>query len=85
MSELNPRLRDEIDDRVAEAFDACLADRLAEPGPLRTAMKRQRRAWIVLGTSALGALVTLVGSPGILVGCCVWLAILVTNVVVLTV
>ncbi|MCR6484153.1 hypothetical protein M8542_15125 [Amycolatopsis sp. OK19-0408] len=44
MSELTPRLRDEIDDQVAEAFDACLADRLAERGPLRDAL-RGRRTW----------------------------------------
>lgn len=40
MSELDPRLRDEIDDQVAEAFDAYLAERLAERGPLRG-----RRLW----------------------------------------
>jgi len=46
MSELGPRLRDEIDDQVAEAFDACLAERLAERGPLRDAV-RGRRSWLL--------------------------------------
>jgi hypothetical protein len=40
MSELDPRLRDEIDDQVAEALDAYLT----EPGPLRDAL-RGRRTW----------------------------------------
>lgn len=30
---LDPRVQDEIDDQVAEAFDLYLADQLAEPGP----------------------------------------------------
>ncbi|WP_335938100.1 hypothetical protein [Streptomyces sp. PTD5-9] len=55
---LGPRLRDEIDDQVAEAFDAYMADRLAEPGPLRTALLSGRGARVVPATIALGALAT---------------------------
>ncbi|MEV0781497.1 zinc ribbon domain-containing protein [Streptomyces sp. NPDC050423] len=43
MSEsLDARMRDEIDDQVAEAFDAYLADRLAKPGPLRASLAGRR-------------------------------------------
>lgn len=55
---LDARIRDEIDDQVAEAFDAYLADRLAEPGPLRAALATKRSAKVVLGTIGLGALTT---------------------------
>jgi hypothetical protein len=48
VSELEPRLRDEIDDQVAEAFDAYLADRLAEPGPLRAAVRGRRLLWLAI-------------------------------------
>ncbi|MFD0023390.1 hypothetical protein [Streptomyces sp. NPDC058382] len=60
---LDTRMRDEIDDQVAEAFDAYLADRLAEPGPLRASVTRGRTALVVLGTVGLGALATAV-TPG---------------------
>jgi len=50
MSDLSPRLRDEIDDQVAEAFDAYLA----ESGLVR----RRRRAWPVLVAMALGVVAT---------------------------
>ncbi|MFG1638859.1 hypothetical protein ACGFMK_01095 [Amycolatopsis sp. NPDC049252] len=54
MSELSPRLRDEIDDQVAAAFDAYLAERLAEPGPLRAAVRgRWRWRWWVPAVTAL--------------------------------
>ncbi|WP_055531087.1 hypothetical protein [Streptomyces graminilatus] len=55
---LDARMRDEIDDQVAEAFDAYLADRLAEPGPLRASLEWGRGPWVVLGTVGLGALAT---------------------------
>ncbi|MFE6164185.1 hypothetical protein ACFQ7F_35305 [Streptomyces sp. NPDC056486] len=55
---LDARMRDEIDDQVAEAFDAYLADRLAEPGPLRTSLALRRSAAVVLGTVGAGALAT---------------------------
>ncbi|WLQ41694.1 hypothetical protein P8A22_17895 [Streptomyces laculatispora] len=72
---LDARTRDEIDDQVAEAFDAYLADRLAEPGPLRASAARERAALLVLGTVALGALATAVApATGATVGC-IWGAI----------
>ncbi|CAG7649696.1 hypothetical protein [Actinacidiphila bryophytorum] len=53
------RLGDRIDDRVAASFDEVCAERLAEPGPLRRALVRDRRAdlgvlllSLVLGTVA---------------------------------
>lgn len=60
---LDARTRDEIDDQVAEAFDAYLADRLSEPGPLSTSVARGRTAPVVLGTVTLGALATVL-APG---------------------
>ncbi|MEW1825726.1 hypothetical protein [Streptomyces sp. NPDC088196] len=60
---LDAHMRDEIDDQVAEAFDAYLADRLAEPGPLRAALASRRSIGLVLGTVGLGALATAL-APG---------------------
>ncbi|MGW5349449.1 hypothetical protein ACWERV_02875 [Streptomyces sp. NPDC004031] len=61
---LDARLRDEIDDQVAEAFDAYLSDRLSEPGPLRTALTGAHGARVVLGTVALGSLATAFAPDG---------------------
>ncbi|MEV6879637.1 hypothetical protein [Amycolatopsis sp. NPDC051128] len=65
MSELDARLRDEIDDQVAEAFDACLAERLAEPGPLRTALRRGRSwpLWLAIVVTNVAWLVVVSGKP----------------------
>ncbi|MGW5865271.1 hypothetical protein ACWFRJ_24200 [Streptomyces sp. NPDC055239] len=62
---LDAQMRDEIDDQVAEAFDAYLADRLAEPGPLRASLTLtlRRSVTVVLGTVGLGALATAL-TPG---------------------
>jgi len=68
MSELDARLRDEIDDQVAEALDAYLAEK--EP-------HRVRRAWPVVVTVALGVVTTWL-APG--VAWAAWLAIAATNV-----
>ncbi|GHC43373.1 hypothetical protein [Streptomyces flavofungini] len=76
---LDAQLRDEIDDQVAEAFDAYLADRLAEPGPLRTALELRRGTRLVLGTVALGALATALAPDGSAVVCWIWGAIAVMN------
>ncbi|MFE2187949.1 hypothetical protein [Streptomyces sp. NPDC059455] len=72
---LDTRIRDEIDDQVAEAFDAYLADRLAEPGPLRTALATKRNAKVVLGTIGLGALTTALAPADVTVICWIWGAI----------
>ncbi|GAB3134924.1 hypothetical protein [Amycolatopsis sp. NPDC004378] len=69
MSELDPRVRDEIDDQVAEALDAYLAER----GP-----RRARRAWPVVVTVALGVVTTALVPPA---AWAAWLAIAATNVV----
>ncbi|MEW2119066.1 hypothetical protein AB0945_28510 [Streptomyces sp. NPDC005474] len=82
MSEsLDARTRDEIDDQVAEAFDACLADRLAQPGPLRTSLALRSSTRLVLGTVGLGALATALAPDGNgnVVACWIWGAIAVTN------
>lgn len=68
MSELEPRLRDEIDDQVAEALDAYFAEQ--QP-------RRVRRAWPVVVTVALGVVTTWL-VPG--VAWAAWLAIAATNV-----
>ncbi|MET8995113.1 hypothetical protein [Amycolatopsis sp. NPDC004169] len=67
MSELDARLRDEIDDQVAEALDAYLAERGAP---------RPRRAWPVVVTVALGVATTWL-VPG--AAWAAWLAIAVAN------
>lgn len=69
---LDARMRDEIDDQVAEAFDAYLADRLAEPGPLRTSLASGRSAGVVLGTVGLGALATALAPTAGTVVCWIW-------------
>ncbi|MEU6996025.1 hypothetical protein ABZ953_35905 [Streptomyces sp. NPDC046465] len=66
---LDARTRDEIDDQVAEAFDAYLADRLTERGPLRTALASRRSAAVVLGTIGTGALATALAPAGAAVAC----------------
>ncbi|WP_214410719.1 hypothetical protein [Sphaerisporangium fuscum] len=76
---LDSRLRDEIDDQVAEAFDAYLADRLAEPGPLRSALAARSGAKVVLATVALGALATALAPGGVTVVCWIWGAITVID------
>ncbi|RSD19184.1 hypothetical protein [Amycolatopsis eburnea] len=51
MSELSPRLRDEIDDQVAEALDAYLAEwrpRRARSWPLWLAIALTNIAWLVV-------------------------------------
>ncbi|WP_326802362.1 hypothetical protein OIE49_12410 [Streptomyces sp. NBC_01788] len=72
---LNSRLRDEIDDQVAEAFDAYLEDRLADPGPLRAALATRRSAGVVLGSIGLGALATALAPAGVTAVCWIWGAI----------
>ncbi|MEU1942617.1 hypothetical protein ABZ554_09310 [Streptomyces sp. NPDC020125] len=72
---LDARVRDEIDDQVAEAFDAYLADRLAEPGPLRAALATKRSAKVVLGTIGLGVLATALAPTDVTVVCWIWGAI----------
>lgn len=69
---LDARMRDEIDDQVAEAFDAYLADRLAEPGPLRTSLTSRRNAGVVLGTIGLGTLATALAPTAGTVVCWIW-------------
>jgi len=84
MSELDARLRDEIDDQVAEAFDACLAERLAAPGPLDSVLSLRRRVIpAVVVVVAIGAAVTLWAPVGVAVGCGMWLAIAATNILLL--
>ncbi|WP_284742920.1 hypothetical protein [Amycolatopsis sp. RTGN1] len=68
MSELSPRLRDEIDDQVAEALDAYLAER---------APRRVRRAWPVVATVVLGVVTTWLAPQA---AWAAWLAIAATNV-----
>ncbi|MFJ9781174.1 hypothetical protein ACIRSS_16425 [Amycolatopsis sp. NPDC101161] len=68
MSELDARLRDEIDDQVAEALEAYLAEAGHLPRP---------RTWPLVGTVALGVVTTwLVPSAA----WAAWIAIAVTNV-----
>ncbi|MFF3331015.1 hypothetical protein ACFYWX_15835 [Streptomyces sp. NPDC002888] len=80
MSEsLDAQMRDEIDDQVAEAFDAYLADRLAAPGPLRASLTSRRSAAVVLGTVGSGALATALAPDESAVTCWIWGAITVID------
>lgn len=80
MSEsLDAQMRDEIDDQVAEAFDAYLAERLAEPGPLRASLALRRSTRLVLGTVGLGALATALAPSESAVVCWIWGAIAVID------
>ena len=72
---LDAQTRDEIDDQVAEAFDAYLADRLAEPGPLRASLAWRRGTGLVLGTVGSGALSTALAPDGSTAVCWIWGAI----------
>ncbi|MFJ4512976.1 hypothetical protein [Streptomyces sp. NPDC088816] len=72
---LTARMRDEIDDKVAEAFDAYLEDRLTEPGALRAALATRRSAGVVLGSIGLGALATALAPADVTVVCWIWGAI----------
>ncbi|MGW2618335.1 hypothetical protein [Streptomyces sp. NPDC001500] len=76
---LDAWMRDEIDDQVAEAFDAYLADRLAEPGPLRASLAWRRSARLLLGTVAFAALATALAPGGSAVVCWIWGAIAVID------
>ncbi|WP_290053108.1 hypothetical protein [Amycolatopsis solani] len=58
MSELSPALRDEIDDQVAEAFDAYLAER----GPRRP--RRTWPLWLAIALTNLTWLVVVSGKSG---------------------
>ncbi|MEH0447680.1 MULTISPECIES: hypothetical protein [unclassified Streptomyces] len=78
---LDARTRDEIDDQVAEAFDAYLADRLTEPGPLGASLTSGRSVGVVLGTVGLGALATALTPTGGAVVCWIWGAIAVIDLV----
>ncbi|MFJ5194821.1 hypothetical protein ACIQCQ_22340 [Streptomyces sp. NPDC088394] len=77
---LDARTRDEIDDQVAEAFDAYLSDRLTERGPLRTALTAGRTARVVLGTLTLGTLATALAPGGVATVCWIWGAIAVIDI-----
>ena len=68
MSELDARLRDDIDDQVAEALDAYLAEQRPH---------RMGRAWPVVVTVALGVVTTWLAPGG---AWAAWLAIAATNV-----
>ncbi|MFI6542339.1 hypothetical protein ACIBO9_03775 [Streptomyces prunicolor] len=76
---LDAQKRDEIDDQVAEAFDAYLADRLAEPGPLRAALALRGSVRLVLGTVGMGALATALAPDDSNVGGWIWGAIAVID------
>jgi hypothetical protein len=75
------RLGDQIDDRVALAVDEQLAERLAEPGILRSALRRDRRAGlaVVCASVAMGACVTIFAPGGMLAVLIGWTAITLIN------
>ncbi|QEU89679.1 hypothetical protein [Streptomyces kanamyceticus] len=64
---------------LAEAFDAYLNDKLAEPGPLRTSLALRRSTGLVLGTVGLGALATALAPHTNTVACGIWGAIAVID------
>jgi hypothetical protein len=78
------RLGDQIDDRVAEAFDEQLAERMERPGPLRSAATWDRRAGlVVLVSMLLGTLATILAS-GIAVAALAWAGLAAINVAYLS-
>lgn len=79
------RLSDQIDDRVAEAFDEQLAERMEQPGPLRSAVARDRRGdlAVVLATMLLGTIVT-VFSRGLAVPALAWAGLTVIDIAYLS-
>jgi len=78
------RLGDQIDDRVAEAFDETLAERMEQPGPLRSAATRDQRAGLVVLVSALlGTLATILAS-GIAEVALAWVGLVAINVAYLS-
>jgi hypothetical protein len=81
MDSFMTRLGDQIDDRVALAFDEQLAERLAEPGPFRRALLRDRRAGLALvnASLAMGTCLTILSPGGVTVSLTAWAAITVIN------
>jgi hypothetical protein len=78
------RLGDQIDDRVAEAFDEKLAERMEQPGPLRSAATRDQRAGlVVLVSMLLGTLATILAS-GIAEVALAWAGLAAINVAYLS-
>jgi hypothetical protein len=78
------RLGDQIDDRVAEAFDEKLAERMEQPGPLRSAATRDQRAGlVVLVSMLLGTLATVLAS-GIAEVALAWVGLAAINVAYLS-
>ena len=78
------RLGDQIDDRVAEAFDETLAERMEQPGPLRSAATRDQRAGLVVLVSVLlGTLATILAS-GIAEVALAWVGLAAINVAYLS-
>ncbi len=78
------RLGDQIDDRVAEAFDEKLAERMEQPGPLRSAATRDQRAgFVVLVSLLLGTLATILAS-GIAEVALAWVGLAAINVAYLS-
>jgi hypothetical protein len=75
------QLDDWIDDRVAEAFD----EQLEQPGPLRAAVARDRRAElaVVLSTMLLGTIVTVFVS-GFAAPALAWTGLAVINIAYLS-
>lgn len=72
-------MRDEIDDQVAEAFEAHPAETLAEPGPPRASLALRHSAAVVLGTVGSGAFATALAPDGGVVVCWIWVAIAVID------
>jgi hypothetical protein len=78
------RLGDQIDDRVAEAFDERLAEQMKQPGPLRSAATRgQWAGLVVLVSMLLGTLATILAS-GIAVAALAWGGLAAINVAYLS-
>jgi len=74
------QLGDQIDDRVAEAFDEQLTERMRQPGPLRAAATRDHRAGLViLATVLLGTIATILAG-GIAAVALAWTGLAVIDV-----
>ncbi len=78
------RLGDQIDDRVAEAFDEKLAERMEQPGPLRSAATRDQRAGLVVLVSMLMGTLATILATGIAEVALAWVGLAAINVAYLS-
>ena len=78
------RLGDQIDDRVAEAFDEELTERMERPGPLRSAATMDQWAGLVVLVSMLMGTLATILATGIAEVALAWVGLAAINVAYLS-